>query len=409
MPNILIVDDSALDRQLIKGILEKVPGYFALQAADGSDALNKLSEWDVDLVLTDMQMPEMDGLELVRAIRRRFPDTPTILATAFGSEQIAAEALAAGAAGYVPKTRVAELLVPTVRDVLNILYADRSYTRLLDRATETVFAFQLDNDPSYISSVVDLCEKMLGRMSTLDQNERLRTVVAIEQALSNALFRGNLEIGPSYIVPHGSGDAKGDAAEIIAQRLEDPNYQHRQVAVRFSIDGGRLHVTIKDQGPGFQSAEAPDLAKDSGRGLVLMNAFMDSVEFDASGNQVTLVKCWEKESPLKSQKNPAEGDSEPGGSRGEKEIGRLITSSGGKIELRQRSLVIGRRDSCHIVLPYKEVSSHHCQLQFKNGQWFVRDLKSQNGTHVNGQRISQMNLSPGDILGVANYEYEIQF
>ncbi|MDB4533464.1 response regulator [Vicingaceae bacterium] len=403
----MIVDDSVIDRQLVKGILEKVPGYFALQAENGNDALEKMKEWDVDLVLTDLQMPEMDGLELVRSLRSNYPEVPTILATAYGSEEIATTALAAGAAGYVPKSQLGDLLIPTVRDVLNILYADRSYSRLLNRATETSFEFRLENDASYFPSIIDLCEKMLARLSTMDRIERLRTVVGIEQALSNALFRGNLEIGSSYVVPYGADKPKGDVAEMIKKRISDSRYKERKTYIRFSISNKRLMCTVRDDGPGFSPTADPDISEAAGRGLVLMNAFMDSVEFDKTGNQVTLVRSWTGNGKLLKKGDTAIQEIQ--GDKSSDELGRLVSSKGGVIELVRRSLVIGRRDSCHIVLPYKEVSPHHCQLYHRDGIWIVRDLKSEKGTRVNGRRVTQKKLRPGDVLAIANYEYKVEY
>src|SRR5207253_1772812 len=119
MATILVVDDSAIDRKLAGSLLEKVAGTKAEYAEDGKAALAFFEHALPDLVLTDMSMPEMDGLELVKHIRKHHPLVPVILMTAYGSEEIAIEALRIGAASYVPKKNLAQDLTETVRDVLN--------------------------------------------------------------------------------------------------------------------------------------------------------------------------------------------------------------------------------------------------------------------------------------------------
>ncbi len=107
MTTVLVVDDSAVDRRLAGGILETASGLKVEYATNGVEALKKIEQALPDVVLSDLQMPEMDGLELVRQIRNRFPLVPVILMTAHGSEDIAVQALALGASSYVPKVKLA--------------------------------------------------------------------------------------------------------------------------------------------------------------------------------------------------------------------------------------------------------------------------------------------------------------
>lgn len=91
-------------------------------------------------------------------------------------------------------------------------------------------------------------------------------------------------------------------------------------------------------------------------------------------------------------------------------LGELVPRGGGdSIPLLKSRLLIGRRDSCDICLQFSNVSSRHCELEFLNGYWQVRDLGSANGTKVNGVRVEQKFLFPGDELGVAKHFYTIQY
>ena len=126
MTNILVVDDSAVDRRIVGGMLENQPGFLVAYAEDGSDALRKMQQSRPDIVITDLNMPRKDGLELVRAVRIHFAGVPVILITAQGSEELAVQALEHGAASYVPKVLLADKLVRTVEEVWAIVGAAQS-------------------------------------------------------------------------------------------------------------------------------------------------------------------------------------------------------------------------------------------------------------------------------------------
>ena len=86
MHTILIVDDSAVERRLAGGLLQASTDYELLYAEDGIEALGLIAESRPSVVVTDLVMPGMDGLELVQAIRNSYPQIPVILMTAFGNE-----------------------------------------------------------------------------------------------------------------------------------------------------------------------------------------------------------------------------------------------------------------------------------------------------------------------------------
>jgi predicted component of type VI protein secretion system len=91
-------------------------------------------------------------------------------------------------------------------------------------------------------------------------------------------------------------------------------------------------------------------------------------------------------------------------------FGELLPLGGGDpIPLLKQELMIGRRESCDIVLRFANVSAHHCQLFVQDGYWYVKDLGSKNGLKVNGVRYPERRLDPGDTLAVAKHQYEIQY
>lgn len=91
-------------------------------------------------------------------------------------------------------------------------------------------------------------------------------------------------------------------------------------------------------------------------------------------------------------------------------FGELQPVGGGDpIPLMRRTLLVGRRESCDIVLRFANVSAHHCQLTVNGGYWYVKDMKSRNGVKVNGTRTTEKLLEPGDELAIARHTYTINY
>lgn len=295
MPKILIVDDSEVDRRIVGGLLEKLPDFQLEFAKNGREAISCLRRGVPDLVVTDLQMPERDGLELVRAIRLHYSQVPVILMTAHGSDDLAVEALEEGAVGYVSKSQLGARLADTVLDVLAIARADRSYERLIGCLRRSTFLFTLDNDPGLIDPLVDLIQQMVAGVRLGDSSERFRIGAALKAALLNALYRGNLELRSSDVESTGDGALEGPAFELAETRRGQAPYAQRRIEVEASIDHRSATIRVRDDGPGFdveaQLAHAPAESVDSGsgRGLVLMRTFARTVVFNDRGNEVTLV------------------------------------------------------------------------------------------------------------------------
>lgn len=291
MATVLIVDDSPVDRRLAQGLLEKNPHFAFLFAADGAEALKQIRAAPPDLVLTDMQMPVMGGLELVRSVRENFPLVPVILMTAQGSEEIAVQALALGAASYVPKARMARELLATVEMVLATARAERHHARLMGCVTRNEWSFVLDNDPSLVPAAVDHVQQHITRLGLFDDTDRIRVGIALEEALLNALYHGNLELSNEL----RESDAAAYYAQADQRRREEP-YCSRTTEFEALLGGGEAMFIVRDGGPGFDPSIVPDptdatnLERLSGRGLLLIRTFMDDVRHNARGNEVTMVK-----------------------------------------------------------------------------------------------------------------------
>jgi anti-sigma regulatory factor (Ser/Thr protein kinase) len=243
-----------------------------------------------DLVLTDLHMPEMNGLELVAAIKKDYPPVPVILMTAVGSEDVAAQALREGAASYVPKRRLADDLLTTVQRIFRGSVEDREQPLLMHYMETCALDFVLPNDLDLMHTLVNHLQPMLRCLPLADETERVRVGLALEEALGNAYFHGNLEVGAAV----GKADRQA-YQQLAAERLWQPPYRDRQIRLSAKISRSEAVFVISDDGPGFDVSRLPttppaDGEQGTGRGVILMRSIMDEVTYNAAGNQVTLIK-----------------------------------------------------------------------------------------------------------------------
>lgn len=288
---VLVVDDSALDRRLAGSILEKAGQFKPLYANNGVEALAILQQELPGVVLTDMLMPEMDGLELVETVRKRFPLVPVVLMTAHGSEDVAFKALQRGAASYVPKKSLAKDLLETLEQVLAVAQVGRHQQRLQECLTQLESHFVLKNERPLLSALVSQLQEDMARVQMGDHAGRVRVGIALEEALVNAMYHGNLEVSSAL-----RQESEQSYQDLARRRLQEKPYADRQIHVTSKLTRAEGVFVIRDEGPGFNPKTLPDptdpdnLGKTTGRGLLLIQTFMDEVKFNPLGNQITLIK-----------------------------------------------------------------------------------------------------------------------
>jgi CheY-like chemotaxis protein/anti-sigma regulatory factor (Ser/Thr protein kinase) len=288
---VLVVDDAAVDRRMTGAIIEHNLGWRVEYAEDGASALAAMERKMPRLVLTDLRMPGMDGLELVKAIRKKYPTVPVVLITAYGNEDIAIQALRDGAASYVPKKSLDHDLASTLEQVVAAAQTEGRQQRLLERLSHTEALFILENDQAHIPALIALVQEYLVRLGLCDQTDRIRVGVALEETLLNAIYHGNLEVS-SELRQEGD-DPYHRLAE---ERRQQPPYRDRQIYFTYKFSHSEAVFAIRDEGPGFDPSLLPsptdpaNLGRVSGRGLLLIRTFMDEVTFSDTGNQITLVK-----------------------------------------------------------------------------------------------------------------------
>ena len=289
--HILVVDDSPTQLRQMQVLLEK-EGYAVRVAVDGIDAMKAIQADPPCLVVTDLQMPEMNGLELVAAVKAGMPSIPVILTTSQGSEEIAAAALREGASSYVPKRDLVTTLVPVVQQVMAVNQAARSVREVAKFATESTITLSLQNDERLVPNVIARLELTLVELDLFDEGERMQIAMALDEALVNAMVHGNLEVS-SELRQTDDGEPY---TEMIRQRKLESPFKDRRVMVHLHASNQAATFKIRDEGSGFDVTSLRDptnpenLERAGGRGLLLINAFMDKVQHNEAGNEITVIK-----------------------------------------------------------------------------------------------------------------------
>lgn len=288
MKSVLVVDDSEMDRFLAGRLLEKDSDYTVSYAVDGQDALAQLDLHQPDVILTDLNMPEMDGFQLVQAVRKKCPQIPVVLMTAEGSEEIATQALRSGAASYVPKKKLAAELFAVIEQVARQVQEEQAQQELQQRVQHHEVAIQVENELRLLRALAGWLQELCCDFLELDDADRLRLRVAIEEALAYAMYHGNLELPMT-------GQSAAELQKLGQERKRQLPYRHRKLHVLLRLSPDQAMMVIRDEGPARVPPQITGgglVAGDSsaGRGLTLVQAFLDDVRFHPDGNSITLTK-----------------------------------------------------------------------------------------------------------------------
>lgn len=287
----LIVDDSAVERALLRGLLKQHWSTCeVLEAEDGAEAVRAVEVEMPDLVLADVCMPGA-GLDLLAALREKQSVVPVVAMSRMGNEEVAVAALQAGAASYLPKQKIPQLLVSTINMVNELSATHRNRRRIIGCLNSMDLRFELNNDTSLVSPLVRYLEDHIGSLRLCDEHELVRIGVALHESLSNAINHGNLELDSEL-----RQEDEGIYYELAEARKVMWPYCDRKVQFFASLNGERVKFVIRDEGPGFnhQKVLDPTIAENidriGGRGLLLIRSFMDEMSYNRRGNELTLQK-----------------------------------------------------------------------------------------------------------------------
>lgn len=284
---ILIIDDNALLCDTLRDFLA-LEGYPVDTALDGASGLGKLQRGGYDLVISDIKMPGLSGLDVLRAIRERSPDTEVILMTGYASLETAVEALRLGAYDYILKPfDHLDLVIKTIRRALEKQQLSREVTRQT-RELQAAYA-QLQVLEKMKGDLINMVVhdlrlplfSLMGCLEYVQQNAHLtgqeaRILSVAQQAgqqmtglITEMLDISKLEEGRMPIV-----QAETDLQELIARTLA-------QVEALAAKNGVTLGVEFP--------ARVPPVSVDQAViGRVLLNLLSNALKFTPEGGRITV-------------------------------------------------------------------------------------------------------------------------
>jgi len=288
----LIVDDNPTITRLIELQMGKA-GYCCDTAANGEEALQKINKNNFDLVISDISMPGISGLELLTSIKRKKPHLPVLIITGHATIENAVKALRLGAINFITKPIRFDEVFETINKVLDIYKQKKAIHASAKYLIQEARHFAIPTSELYVSDLATYLTEPLEQISLVDTACRKSVTMAIYETLTNAVEHGNLELDSSLKFNKNGGMAAFKT--IKEQRMHDPAFASRKVTIQSAITAAMAQFTIADEGAGFDYTALVNptsedcIEKPHGRGIFLIQQIFDEVRFNHSGNSISLV------------------------------------------------------------------------------------------------------------------------
>ncbi len=288
---VIIAYDEATTRDVLAEIVEQ-EGLQALGFENGKSALEALHDHadEVMLVISDIKMPVMNGIEFIREARKSFPETPFVIASGYGTKNDIITTLKLGALDYLEKPFRIKDVREIIQKIKQVLYETQQKIELYHYLEGKKICFKITNDIKLVHALVnELIQEIKKIGGKALQPELTGIRMALHEALVNAIEHGNLELSSSLKeTPH--------YLEEMEKRITESPYADRQVLVETTITPTSFTCEITDEGPGFDWRSLPDprdpenLFKPHGRGIILMANYFDRMTFNEQGNSIKMEK-----------------------------------------------------------------------------------------------------------------------
>lgn len=289
---ILIVEDEEGIRLWMEKVLTD-GGYQVKCAEDGEQGLKLFNNFQPEIVLSDINMPNMNGLEMLEEIRKIDPNSLFIIITALNESQLILQALRLKANDYLVKPLSGKdllILVQKYSDILENRTPDREVLGMIYTRT---LGMKVTNRLDLVSKIID--RLMQETEHVISPGDRLGIHLGLAEIIINAIEHGNM--GITYKEKSKAVDGTiYEWNELLKERCESPEYGNRLVDIKFQMTKNRCEWLITDQGEGFNWKLLPDpnslesLNESHGRGIMLANLSFSEITYLGKGNQVRLVK-----------------------------------------------------------------------------------------------------------------------
>ncbi|MCC7140209.1 MAG: response regulator [Planctomycetes bacterium] len=291
-PVVLVVDDEEDSRVILGRIAEK-QGFDVVTACDGPEALTLERRHRPDLILLDIQMPGMSGLEVLSEVRAVDPHVPIVIVSGTEDESVGERALGLGAVNFIRKP----FDVSEIRFVLDHIRAavqeEEDQALALAHLRERRTVLEIGNELSHVAPVVAYLGRELRAHYPGYDVPVTETKLALYEALANAVEHGNLEI--DYDEKTRAMTEEGGIRGLIDRRRADPRLRDRRVRIEAEYDPESVTWRIRDEGRGFsphheeRDHRLGDTSALHGRGIRLMRHYMDDVSWNATGTEIRLT------------------------------------------------------------------------------------------------------------------------
>ncbi len=290
MKKILIVEDEYPVRDVLKIALSE-NGYMVYEAENGKQGIQMFIDNIPDIVLTDVKMPGISGIEVTKKIKEAQPDADVVIMTGYGSEELVIEAIRAGATNYLKKPVSFDELF----NIFDHIIFKRENRKRFEVIKEGVIyekkTVTINNDISKIWGIVN--QVLYNIPPVLGEKTIEGLKLGLYEILVNAIEHGNLGITAKEKEESLKNTSYSD---LMNSRMNMANEKNRTVMIHSVYEVKKLTIEIIDQGVGFNYKELKTLADTEtlmgihGRGIILTSLYYDKLEFKGPGNTVVLEK-----------------------------------------------------------------------------------------------------------------------
>ena len=286
---VLIADDQDALRSMLSKQLSK-EGFEPIEAKDGEEAIELYKVLKPPVVISDVIMPKMDGLTLLKEIKKIDSQAAVILMTGHGNEEVVLKALQGGATNFFKKPFNVKELIREINKVSRYRVEALTSSLFSPYLVEETKSFSLaTGNPLYYPIINQIT---LQLPCLLEESEILNLKIGIEEMITNAIEHGNLGISFSE---KDAAIARGRWGDLLAERLKEDDNAVKAVHIRSSIDSKAFRISVRDEGKGFDWRNLPEVLPENlftfnGRGILLAKIYYDEVSYNDAGNEVTLIK-----------------------------------------------------------------------------------------------------------------------
>jgi len=288
----LVVDDNVTITNLVSLKMLKA-GYECDIAINGEEGLFKIKQNEYDMIMSDISMPCMDGLELLKKIKKYRPLLPVLIITGHATIENAVKALRLGAINFITKPINFDEIFSTINKVLDIQLKNRALRLTKKNLLLEKSLYSFPTGELYVSELAGFLIETLENMNFFEPAHSKAIMMALYEILINAVEHGNLKL-PSEIKFTGENGFV-EFNKLKQSRILDPSYALKKVTVEVNLTQYEASFTITDEGNGFDYNNLPDptveenMEKPHGRGIFLARQMFDEVLFNKKGNSVTVV------------------------------------------------------------------------------------------------------------------------